>query len=144
MDRKEQIVGLIDNYHAFFQTMVKLTPHFFNNLKVTYTQMLILSFIKENEDISVKRLAATMGITSSAATQQLNSLVKKGYLVRKESNIDRRTVKIRLSPKMEKQIEVIEAMFLDKLFTLFDGITDEELTLYCNVHSKIAGQIKHR
>lgn len=144
LDRKQKIAGIIKNFHTIFQALFKVAPSFLNELKVTHTQMIILSFVKENEGISLKKLAGTMGITSSAATQQVNNLVKKGYLVREESNIDRRLVKIRLSREMDKQIEIIEAMFLEQLFTVYNGITDEELALYCELNSKIANQIRQR
>ena len=97
LDRKEQIAGFIENFHAVYQAMFKVVPFFLNELNITYTQMIILDFVRENEGISLKKLADTMGITSSAATQQVNNLVKKGYLVREENSVDRRLLKIRLS-----------------------------------------------
>ncbi len=124
--------------------MIKVAPSFLNELNITYTQMIILSFVKENEGLSLKELAGTMGITSSAATQQVNNLVKKGYLVREESNADRRFVKIRLSGEMDKQVEVFEARFLEQFFKFFSELTDEELALYCKLNSKIANQILQR
>jgi len=144
LDRKDQIAGFIENFHAIYQAMVKGVPSILNELNITYTQMLILSFVKENEGISLKKLAGTMGITSSAATQQVNNLVKRSYLVREECNIDRRLVKIRLSGEMEKQIEVIKARFIEQLFTFFTGITDEELALCCKLHGRIADKILQR
>ena len=144
MDREKQITDLIDNFRAVYKAMFKVAPSLITELKITHTQMIILSFVKENEGISLKKLAGTMGITSSAATQQVNNLVRKGYLVREESNIDRRLVKIRLSGEMDRQIEVCETMFLEQLFTFFTGITDEELALYCELNSKIAKQIQQQ
>jgi len=144
LNRKEQIAGFIENFHAIYQAMVKGVPSILNELNITYTQMLILSFVKENEGISLKKLAATMGISSSAATQQVNILVKRGCLVREESNIDRRLVNIHLSGETEQQIEVIKARFLEQLYTFFTGITDEELALCSKLHSRIADKILQR
>jgi DNA-binding MarR family transcriptional regulator len=144
LNRQAQIESFIGNFHAIYQAMVKGVPSILNELNITYTQMLILGFVKENEGISLKKLAATMGITSSAATQQVNNLVKRGCLVREESNVDRRLVNIRLSGQMDKQIEVIKARFLGQLFTFFTGITDEELALCCKLHSRIANKILQR
>jgi DNA-binding MarR family transcriptional regulator len=143
-DRKKQIASIIKNFHTIFQSLFKVAPSFLNELKITHTQMIILSFVKENEGISLKKLAGTMGITSSAATQLVNNLVKKDYLVREESNIDRRLVKIRLSGEMDKQIETLETMFLEQLFTFYTGLTDEELALYCELNSKVANRIQQR
>jgi DNA-binding MarR family transcriptional regulator len=144
LDRKEQILGFLESFHAVYQAMSKVVPFLLKELNITYTQMIILDFVKENEGISIKKLAGTMGITSSAATQQVNHLVKKGYLVREESNIDRRLVKIRLSGEVDKQSEVIKNSFLEQLFPFFAGMTDEELTLYCELNNKIVKQIQQK
>jgi DNA-binding MarR family transcriptional regulator len=143
-DRKQKIAGILENITAVYQAMIKIAPTILNELGITHTQMFILSFIKQNKDVSLKKLAGTMGITSSAATQQVNNLVKKGYLVREESNVDRRMIKIHLSPKMDKQIEKIEAMFLDQLCDFFNVINDEELEIYYKLHSRIANQIMQK
>jgi DNA-binding MarR family transcriptional regulator len=143
-DRKVQIAGFIENSHAIYQAMVKVVHSILNELNITYTQIIILSIVKENEGISLKELAGTMRITSSAATQQVNNLVKKGYLTREESNIDRRVVKIRLSGEMDNRLEAIKTRFLEQLFAFFIGITDEELAQYCLLHNRIANQILQR
>jgi DNA-binding MarR family transcriptional regulator len=141
MDRNRRIAGLVDNFRVLSKVMVKFGPSFLNELNITYTQMIILGLVRGNEGISVKKLAGTMGITSSAATQQVNGLVAKGYLVREESPADRRLVRICLSGKMEKQVATMEAKFLEQLSPLFDRLTDEELAQFCNLTAKLASQI---
>jgi DNA-binding MarR family transcriptional regulator len=141
IDRKEQIAGLIDNLRAVYKGMVKFGPSFLNELNITYAQMIILGLVRENEGISVKNLAATLGITSSAATQQVNNLVKRGYLVREESDIDRRLVRIRLTGAMDKQVEILEARLVEQFAPLLDTMTGEELSQYCLLTGKIASHI---
>ena len=140
-DRKEQIAGLVDNLRAVYKGMVKFGPSFLNELNITYTQLIILGLVRENEGMSVKKLAGTMGTTSSAATQQINNLVKRGYLVREESNADRRLVRIRLSSEMDKQVEAIDARFVEQFSAFFVRISDEELAEYCRLTAKIANQV---
>lgn len=144
LDRKDQIAGILTNFRAVYKVMVKVAPTLLSELNITYTQMIILGFVKESGEVSLKELASTMGITSSAATQQVNNLVKGGYLVRQEGDVDRRLVKIRLSGEMNKQTEAIEAKFLEQLSAFFVGMTDEELALYCELNSRIANQILQR
>jgi DNA-binding MarR family transcriptional regulator len=144
LNRKEQIAGFIENFHAVYQAMFKVVPFFFNELKITYTQVIILDFVRENEGISLKKLAGTMGISNSAATQQVNNLVKRGYLTREESKVDRRAVKIRLSGDMDKQLKKIKNRFLEQVLPFFTGITDEELALFCELSSRIANRIQQR
>ncbi len=144
LDRKEQITGLIDNFRAVYKAMAKVAPSFLNELNITYAQMIILSLVKEHEGLSLKELAGILGITSSAATQQVNNLVKRGALVREESNADRRFIKIRLSGEMDKQVEVFEAKFMDQFPQFFTELNDEELALYCKLNGRIVKQILQR
>jgi DNA-binding MarR family transcriptional regulator len=144
MDREKQITDLIDNFRAVYKAMFKVAPSFLSELNITYTQMIILSLVKENEGLSLKELAGTLGITSSAATQQVNNLVKRGYLVREESGADRRFVKIHISREMDKQVGVFEARIMEQIFRFFDELTDEELALYCKLNSKIAKKIQQQ
>jgi MarR family transcriptional regulator, organic hydroperoxide resistance regulator len=141
VDRRQQVADLMDNFRAVSKGMAKLGPSFLNDINITYTQMMILCIVKEHEGISVKKLAGTMGITSSAATQQVNTLVSRGYLLRQESSVDRRLVSIRPSGEMAKQVEAMKSKFLDQVSPLFDRLTDEELAQYCNLTSKVSLQM---
>ena len=140
-DRKVQIAGLVENFRALSKAMVKFGPSFLNELNITYTQMLILGLVKENEGISLKRLAGMMGTTSSAATQQVDNLVRRGYLLRQESDTDRRLVRVRLTGAMDRQVETMKTKFLEQLSPLFDRLTDRELAQYSALTSKIARQV---
>jgi DNA-binding MarR family transcriptional regulator len=140
-ERKEQIAGLVENFRALSKAMGKFGPSFLNELNITYTQMLILGLVKENEGISLKNLAGMMGTTSSAATQQVDSLVRRGYLLRHESDTDRRLVMVRLTGEMDKQVEAMKTKFLEQLSPLFDRLTNEELAQYSALTAKIAGKV---
>ena len=141
MDRKQQIVSIIEHFNAIHRKIMKIIPYILNELGISRTQMFILNFVKQNEDTSIKEVAHAMGITSSAATQQVNTLVEKGYLVREENDIDRRQVKIRLSPDMDKKIEKNEAVVIEQLCAFFDGISDKDLEQFYNMHKKITQHI---
>ena len=103
--------------------------------------MFILSLVKENEGLSLKELAAILGISSSAATQQVNYLVKRGYLIRELNDADRRFIKISLSKEMSNPIGVFENSLIERFTEFFSELTDEELDLYSKLNSKIANQI---
>lgn len=141
MDRKQYIASILEGLHAVFQAVVRTAPAILDEFGITHTQMFILSYIKENEDVSVKQLARMMGITSSAATQQVNGLVKRGFLVREESNIDRRLVKIRLAEKIVKRTEQLQEQLLDRICDFFSVVNDEELEQYYRIQSKIVERI---
>jgi DNA-binding MarR family transcriptional regulator len=121
---------------------MKLAPTYLNKLGITMTQMIILNLVENYKDISIKKLAERMDITSSAATQQVNILVKKGFLVREESSVDRRLVNIRISEELDKKMEDIKATLLEQLYPLFSEITDEELEIVHRFTDKIVDGIQ--
>lgn len=144
LDRRKQIADLIDSFRAVHKALFKIAPSFLSEHSMTYTQMVILSLVKGNEGLSVKELAGTLGITSSAATQQVDTLVKRGYLIREQSDADRRFVKIRLSGEMDKQVDIFQARFVQQFISFFNELSDEELALYCELNGRIANQMLRR
>jgi MarR family transcriptional regulator, organic hydroperoxide resistance regulator len=143
-DRKKQITGIIENFRAVFKAMTRITPPLLSKLDITQTQMFILSLVKENEGLSLKELAAMLGISSSAATQQVNDLVERGYLNREINDADRRFVKISLSETMSNPIGVFEDSLIERFSDIFNEFSDEELEIYSNLNRKIASQIQQR
>jgi len=71
-------------------------PGFFS-----FLQLEVLGYIKENEKLSMKRIASFLSITPPSATSLINKLVKAGVLKRFFDEKDRRTVLLSLTPKGE-------------------------------------------
>jgi len=124
--------------------MARIAPSFFRNLDITPTQMFILSLVKENRGISLKELADMLCISSSAATQQVNDLVKRGYLNREINDADRRYIKIKLCEEKSDQIRMFEDKMIEEFTVFFDELTDEELTQYRKLNNKITNYILQR
>ncbi len=124
--------------------MARIAPSFFRNLDITPTQMFILSLVKENRGINLKELAAMLCISSSAATQQVNDLVKRGYLNREVNDADRRYIKIKLCEEKSDQIRMFEDRMIEEFTVFFDDLTDEELALYRKLNNKITNYILQR
>ncbi len=142
LNRNKQIEDILGSFRTINQAMTKLAPTFLKKLGITTNQMIILSLIKKNEGLSIKELAERMDITSSGATQQVNNLVKKGYLVREESNLDRRLVNIRISEEMDKKIDTVKTSLLEQLHTFFSEMNDEELELVRRLTDRIVDHIQ--
>ncbi len=71
-------------------------PGFFS-----FLQLEVLGYIKENEKLSMKRIASFLSITPPSATSLINKLVKAGVLKRFFDEKDRRTVLLSLTSKGE-------------------------------------------
>lgn len=142
-DRKEQIEGIVECMHAIKRKLASEGGYFTGMAakRITPSQWFVLLMAERNKNIGVKEIAGLTGITSSAATQLINELVKKGYLVRKGKLEDRRALSIVLSDKSKKQIHSMKEQGLKKLIALFGVLSDNELKAYYQLNKKITDKI---
>ena len=69
---------------------------------ISNNDMHIIEAIGLGEDSTMSLIARKLGITAGALTTSMNALVKKHYVVRNRSEIDRRVVYISLTEKGRK------------------------------------------
>lgn len=75
------------------------------NTKITYPQFLILLTIFENPNFSQTQICTWVNLTKSAVSQQVEKLVKLGFLIRTENKFDRRLKDINLTKTGQEQLE---------------------------------------
>lgn len=93
----------------------------------TPAQLQTLILIGHSGSVSVKDIAKTMGITSSAATQAVQLLIKRG-IVRKTANPDdRRGVRIAFTPKGKKLFTGFRKTMMRNMLATFKPVPDREL-----------------
>ncbi len=112
-----------------------------HGLSVTHTQWMVLHFIYKERSTSIKDIRRTFGITSSAATQLVNELVKKQYVIKKSSTVDRRESVLTLSPTARRGMARVQHAILIHLKRLFSTLTDQEFTQYVRLTKKINGAL---
>jgi DNA-binding MarR family transcriptional regulator len=139
--RKNQIENLIQMFHVIRRKTLTGTFMLSPQNQIPNSQWIILHIVFHNEGIGIKELSTTLGISSSAATQLVDSLVKQGHLVREVSPDDRRALKIKLSVKTKKAINKSKTEAFAKVDSLFDVLSDEELQTYCDLSKKIIDRI---
>ncbi len=105
--------------------------------RVTPSQWGVLMLIEQNGWSTVKDVAKTLGITSSAATQLVEGLAKSGYLMRETSKEDRRIVTLTLSKKSKKQIIAMKKHVLERFLKIFKALNDREFEQYLALNKKI-------
>jgi DNA-binding MarR family transcriptional regulator len=96
-----------------------------------------LTLIGHAKKTSIKDLSEMLGMSSSAVTQFVDSLVQSGYVTRQEDPKDRRSTQIGLSPKGKKHIAATKEKRITEMESLFDAITDSELEEYARLQKKI-------
>ena len=135
--RKQLIEEIMANINAMKHKMhVKMLARTHGN-KITHSQWFVLSLIEAKQNMGIKEIAATLGITSSATTQLVDGLVQQGYVVRNTNIHDARALQLRLSPKGKTRITAMKKEFFRTMAVFFEALSDEELKTYCALHKKI-------
>lgn len=137
MTRKEKVGVLLEVLRPIRREMV-LGSAGENSARVTPAQFGVLMLLNERGEASVKDIAGALRISSSAATQLVNGLIKGGHVRREASEKDRRAVALSLSPKTKAKLDNLRRAALQKTVRLFDALSDHELDEYIALNRKIA------
>lgn len=108
---------------------------------LTPSQLSTLMLIRTKDGIGIKDIARTYGITSSAATQMVDTLVAEGHVMRVENTKDRRMVSLSLSKEIEKHLKRIEARHNKHISEFLRVLTRDELKQYITITKKIAERL---
>ena len=78
--------------YAVSREIVKKYKPFLDEIDLTYTQYITMMVLWEHKSIMVKELGAKLFLDTGTLTPVLNALEKKGHVVRKRSETDKRDV----------------------------------------------------
>lgn len=140
-NRKKKIKELLEGFGSLRRNMAFRSSGSAKMPRITSSQWGVLMMIEQRGESTVKDVAKALGITSSAATQLIDGLVKSGYIVKKSSPNDRRTVILNLSGKTKAQVGTMQKQALQKLLNVFEVFDDEELDQYILLNKKIIGKL---
>jgi len=139
-NRKRLLEDILESFHSIKQALARhavAKRAFF----ATSSQGLVFFFIARRGTLGVKEIAAGLNITSSAATQLIDRLVRKGYLSRKENPGDRRALMITLSPKGKRHFGLLQKEGVKKMSLLFEILKEDEVEEYYRLNRKIASAL---
>jgi DNA-binding MarR family transcriptional regulator len=136
INRKIILEEFLEDIHVVWHKL--MTAHSFQKkVSITPSQGFVLRFVCKNNSTNAKKIADSLNITSSAATQLINGLVENGYLTRKENTKDRRISHLFLSKKAENLFKEFNNQSIKKMVQVFSVLTDDELIQYTNINRKI-------
>ena len=141
LDRRSQIEGVMQCFQATKHKLFTGTFILSARNQIPNSQWMVLRIVDQNEGIGIKELSRMLGISSSAATQLVDPLVKKGHLVCEKNLEDRRALKIRLTDETKELIDIAKTQASQKAYSFFDVLTDEELQIFCELSKKVANNI---
>ena len=109
---------------------------------VTLSQQMTLLTVAARGAVSVKEIASARMISSSAATQVVNSLVKKGYLIRSQDESDRRATVVSLGPEYQQRVDAKVGNAAAYLTPVFSSLSKEELEEYERLNNKLVNSLR--
>lgn len=140
--REKMIQGIMDSFHTVKRSFNTNHLGIRNKGEITPAQWPIISSLKDRPTIALKELTAMLQISSSAITQLVDALVKKGLLIRKESVDDRRVILIELTKKAKDSLAVMREKAIVHLSHACSVLTDDELEIYEQLTSKVASHLR--
>lgn len=139
--RKQHIEDIVENMYAIKRRIVACTlikagekPSI---ASITPAQWAIIKAISEKEKATTGTVAETLQISSSAATQLVEGLVENGYVVREVDKADRRASILKIPAAHKEKMAQMKAATTERLTTLFDVLSDDDIALYATLNKKI-------
>lgn len=97
---------------------------------ITNNDMHVIEAVGLGEGENMSSIARKLNITVGSLTTAMNSLVKKGYVVRKRSEEDRRVVLIKLTDKGIKAYHHHEDYHRQMTQAILDTLDEEEMVVW--------------
>lgn len=104
---------------------------------ISYNDMHIIECIGLDRPMNMSAIAREMGVTVGTLTIAVNGLVKKGYVNRRRSEIDRRVVYISLTEKGTAAYRHHEAFHQEMIAGITDHLNEEEQKLLTGVLERL-------
>ncbi len=137
MSQQKTINGLlVDLFNDIMDMEEKalITPQYQD---ISVNDMHIMDAIGMDMPRNMSAVARDLSVTVGTLTIAINNLVKKGYVVRKRSEIDRRVVLISLSPKGEEAYRHHEAFHKNMVSAALKNLSPPETKELINALTKL-------
>lgn len=138
MKKIAEIGGLLKKIYRIYSNdlLAQLQSRGFIDLRPSFLE--ILMYICENNAASIKEIGFACGLKKQTMTSHLNELEKRGYIIRKPSDTDRRELKVNLTSYGEKfkfaLLEVVNDLEADYLSSVGEVEIDRILMTLENFH----------
>ena len=108
--------------------ILKLSPELTQD-KISYPQFFLLTYLAEEESLSMSNIARMMGHSTAAATGMVDKLQELGHLKRYTAAADRRKIMVRIT---EQGLDLVERMRGNIAQNLADLMAQEDNAMQLN------------
>ncbi len=107
---------------------------------ITPSQWLAVSAIGDGAH-TVKAVAEALRVSSSAATQLIDGLVKTGYVIRSPGKEDKRETELTLSKDSETGIKEMKKQKMAQFEKIFSTLSERELAEFAALMKKLSNNL---
>ena len=118
----EVLVKLFKNINSIEEQAIRTGDY----QDMTTNDMHVIEAIGVREPKNMTAVARALSVTTGTLTIAINSLVKKGYVVRVRSEEDRRVVLVSLSPKGKKAFAHHKRFHEEMIQAITERLSEEE------------------
>jgi DNA-binding MarR family transcriptional regulator len=108
---------------------------------ITPVQHLILEVLWKEGNISLQKISEKTVIDCATLSSVIDRMTVAGLLTRKENSLDRRSIKVSLSPNGKKLWEEMEALRQEINKELIDSFSPEEMLLFKRMLRDLKGKM---
>ena len=100
-----------------------------------------VEIIHQMHSPTISQFADFLGISQSNATYKVNSLIKKGYIVKENSDVDRREYHLKLSDKFYQYNGLMKSYVDTVMQRIDERFTPEEVQTFARMLGVIADEL---
>jgi DNA-binding MarR family transcriptional regulator len=126
-DREQLLHDTATLYTRAARVLDPVRLQVWESMGVTFPQLRILFRVRVRPGIDVRGLANGLGISPSAASQQVDKLVARDFLHRREDPDDRRHVRLELTELGRQATGEISRASRSRVESVLTSLTDDEL-----------------
>lgn len=110
-----------------------------NGSDLTITEMHTIHAVGDEKPRTMTEISRDLNITMGTLTTGVDKLIKKGYLVRKRTEEDKRVVLVELTDKGLEAKKMHDAFHQDMITSVIDTLNGEEESILIQALEKLIG-----
>lgn len=129
-ERAEILNDFLASTHIFSTAMTELLDEQIRAVigkQFTLSQLKLLKMVARTNTGTISEVAAFLGVSNAAASKAVDRLVRRGLILRKEKEEDRRAISLSLSEEGLRVLEIYEEAQYRTLDGLFQRFTPQDL-----------------
>lgn len=137
LDRNELTDRILSNFQSIRRNLALEGRNMHRHFGVTISQATALSMLNNTTSMTLTDIAENLGISKSATTQLLDSLIAHGLLIREADLADGRVFNISISSKGSSYLSKIKRRASGSMVSVFQVLSVEELSQLAAITEKL-------